>query len=61
MQKTSNEFLTIDTQFNSGKMNVDFDGQGGHDSHVGFNGLYGHNNHIGFNGLYSHNSHKCRF
>ena len=27
----------IDTWFNSGKMNVGFDGQGGPDSHVGFN------------------------
>ena len=40
-----NGFLAFDTRFNSGKMNVGFDGQGNHDSHVGFDGQYGHDSH----------------
>ena len=32
----SNEFFAFDTRFNSGKINVSFDGQDGHNSHIGF-------------------------
>ena len=32
----SNEFLAVDTRFDSEKMNVGFDGQYGHDSHDKF-------------------------
>ena len=32
----SNEFLAVDIWFDSGKMNVGFDGQYGYDSHVSF-------------------------
>ena len=31
-----NKFLAFDTWFNSGKMNIGFNGQDGHNSHVGF-------------------------
>ena len=46
----SNEFLAFDIRFNSGKMNVGFDGQDGHDGHVDFDSQYSHNSHDGFNG-----------
>ena len=54
-----NAFLVFDTRFNSGKMNVGFNGQNGHNSHDGLNdqdghdvqnGLDGHDNHSGPNG-----------
>ena len=32
----SNEFLVVDTRFDSRKMNVNFDGQYDHNSYVGF-------------------------
>ena len=34
---------------------IDFDSQGSHNSNVGFDGQYGHNSHNGLNGQNSHN------
>ena len=45
-----NKFLAFDTWFNSGKVNVGFNGRDGHDSHVRFDGQYGHYSYDGFNG-----------
>ena len=38
-------------------MNVDFDGQGSHDSYVSFNGQGSHNSHVGFDSQGGHNNH----
>ena len=66
----SNKFLAFDTWFNSGKMNVGFDGQDGHNSHIGFEAstvtitisvsmarAVTIAMNVGFNGQYGHNNH----
>ena len=43
-------FLVFDTRFNSGKMNVGFNGQNDHDSHDGLNDQDGHDVQNGLDG-----------
>ena len=69
-----NEFLAFDIWFNSGKINIGFDGQDGHDSLVGFEAstiviamsvsmakTVKIAINVGFDGQDCHDSHKCRF